>query len=83
MWIPWRVRNENMILWNRAARGKSLLTQEQPEYTEKPGEMGVLGTEGALALSQHAYPLYLMTNECQRLSCLHPVKLWDWWQVQV
>lgn len=73
-----------MILWDRAARGKSLLRQERPEYTEKPGEVGVLGTEGALALSQLSYPLYLMmANECQRLSCLHPVKLWGWWQVHI
>lgn len=51
VWIPWRLRNEHMMLWNRAARGKSLRTQEWSEYTEKPGEMGVPGTEGALALS--------------------------------
>ena len=63
VWIPWRLRNEHMMLWNRAARGKSLQTQEWSEYTEKPGEgwLGVKrkkargdgcpGTEGVLALS--------------------------------
>lgn len=43
--------------------------------------MGVMGIEGhGSALAQ---PLYLMANECQRLSCVHPVQLWGRRQVQV
>lgn len=75
----WGHMSENAILWNSAAREKPA---EKTQMGGKPGGTGVLDAEGALALSWLAYPLYLMTNKCQRLSCLHPVKLWGWWQVQ-
>ena len=64
---------------------------EQGSKREKPANTGMVrihrkarrdgcpGNRGGIS----PFPLYLMANECQRLSCLHPVKLGGWWQVQV
>ena len=73
--------SESTILWNTTAREKS--PKRRQEWVGNPGEMGVLVADGSLTLSWLAYPLYLVANECQRLSCVHPVKLLGRWQVQV
>lgn len=66
------------ILWNNTEKKVGRV-----RIGTKPRGEGCPGNQGGIGPSWLAYPLYLMANECQRLSCFHPVKLRGWWQVQV